>query len=109
MDAVGVDSLDRGFSKSRLGILEPLREKKTVNTDEIDLVIVPGLAFDKSGNRLGHGKGYYDRYLERCGENVFFIGIAYDFQVLDTIPADAHDIKMNMIVTESRTYNISDL
>ncbi|MBR2476274.1 MAG: 5-formyltetrahydrofolate cyclo-ligase, partial [Bacteroidaceae bacterium] len=64
----------------------------------IDLIIVPGVAFDRNLNRLGRGKGYYDRLL--TNSNAYFIGIGYDMQVVDSITTEPHDIKMNCIITE---------
>ncbi len=84
------------------GIREP-REIIPVAIAEIDLVLIPAVAFDKDGNRLGFGKGYYDRFLAEFSGTK--IGIGYDFQVADFIPHDPHDIKMNLIVTEKRIYN----
>lgn len=83
-------------------ILEP---KKTCisfsSLDILDLVLVPGVVFDIKGNRIGHGKGYYDRLLQKV--TAPRIGLAYDFQVVDTIPADPHDQKVDYIITESRS------
>ncbi len=79
------------------GIWEP-DETNAVSPSLIDLIIVPGVAFDQSRNRLGRGKGYYDRLL--TGTTAHKVGIAYDLQLLDSIPAEAHDIPMNRIVTE---------
>ena len=78
------------------GIIEP--EGKEVDSKIIDFIIVPGVAFDRNLNRLGRGKGYYDRLLSES--NAFFAGIGYSIQVLDNIPVEEHDIKMNCIITE---------
>ncbi|HOK80209.1 MAG TPA: 5-formyltetrahydrofolate cyclo-ligase [bacterium] len=67
---------------------------------EIELVIVPGIAFDKNCNRLGRGKGFYDRFLATC--NAIKIGLAFDFQILEQIPVNENDIQMDIIVTETR-------
>lgn len=64
---------------------------------EIDLVLVPGQAFDAQGNRLGRGKGFYDRFLKRT--NAFRIGICFDFQLLPQIPTEAHDMKMDLVIS----------
>lgn len=69
----------------------------TTDIEAIDLVIVPGVAFDKNGNRLGRGKGYYDSLLSNC--RAIKIGVCYDFQLLDNIPAENHDVKMDIIIT----------
>lgn len=75
-----------------------------VNIDEIDLVIVPGVVFDKTLNRVGFGKGYYDRILSKLKPAAKKIAIAHDFQVLNSIPTEDHDIKMDMLITEADTY-----
>lgn len=64
--------------------------------DEIDLILIPGVAFDKENNRMGRGKAYYDRLLQSL--SAFKVGICFDFQVLDHVPIDEHDIKMDHVV-----------
>ncbi len=84
------------------GILEPdpsVCGKYVPDPDQPPVVLVPGVAFDREGNRLGHGAGYYDRYLEKISE-CRKIGVCYDWQVLDAVPAEATDIKMNDILTD---------
>ncbi len=75
-------------------IILPLKEKL------IDVIIVPGIAFDKKMNRIGYGKGYYDKYLKKL--KALKIGLCYDFQLFEKIPATKHDIKMDIIITEKR-------
>ena len=79
----------------RFGIYEP---DSTVFTEiaKIDFVIVPGVAFDKMNNRLGRGKAFYDKFLIKT--DACKIGVCFDFQFLDQIPADEHDVKMDMII-----------
>ena len=79
------------------GVPEP-SDKTPFDKKDIDLVIVPGVAFDKEGNRMGFGKGYYDRFLKDM--KAMKIGVCHAFQLMDKIPSEAHDIKMDMIVTE---------
>ncbi len=67
------------------------------HVDQIDLAIIPGVAFDKSGNRLGRGKGYYDRFLSNF--TGYKIGLCYDFQKLDFIPTEKFDVKMDKIIS----------
>jgi 5-formyltetrahydrofolate cyclo-ligase len=68
--------------------------------DQFDLVLVPGMAFDSSGNRLGRGQGFYDRLLaETSGVKC---GVGYDFQLLEKIPAEPHDAKVDFILTPTR-------
>ncbi|NDW09177.1 5-formyltetrahydrofolate cyclo-ligase [Dysgonomonas sp. 520] len=89
---------DMSFSTSNLGIKEPQGENFT-DWKKIDLIIVPGVAFDRQLNRLGRGKGYYDRFLKQVKAPK--IGICFEFQLLDKIPIDEHDIPMDMVVTEN--------
>tara|TARA_Y100001970_G_C14253277_1_gene873370 strand:- start:1637 stop:2203 length:567 start_codon:yes stop_codon:yes gene_type:complete len=92
------------FSDLRIGsfgVLEP-SSKKNISSQKksFDLVIVPGVAFDMNGSRIGYGKGYYDRFLKNI--NAFRLALAFDFQVLEKIPTENHDIPINGIITESR-------
>jgi 5-formyltetrahydrofolate cyclo-ligase len=88
----GTESMHLGT----FNISEPQGEYFT-NVSVIDLGIIPGLAFDKQGNRLGRGKGYYDRFLPKLLSPK--IGICYDFQFIENIPSDHWDIKMDMVIT----------
>ena len=90
----------KNLTKNIFGILEPSSDKP-IPPEEIDIFIIPGVAFDHNYNRLGRGKGYYDRYL--TGTNKPMIGICFDFQLLEHIPTEKHDIKMDIIITESVT------
>ncbi|HNZ82396.1 MAG TPA: 5-formyltetrahydrofolate cyclo-ligase [Sedimentibacter sp.] len=81
------------------GYSEP-KKVSPVNIEEIDLVIIPGLVFDKNLNRIGFGKGYYDRILNKLKASARKVAVAHDFQVLEEIPAEEHDVKMDMIITE---------
>ncbi len=71
-----------------------------VEPETVDVVVTPGLAFDRSGNRLGYGGGYYDRYLERMGHTAIRIGIAFSLQIVDRIPAEPADQRVDVIVTD---------
>jgi len=83
---------------SRFGILEPIGKEFT-NTDEINLILVPGVAFDKNKNRLGRGKAFYDKFLPKliCPK----IGICFDFQLIDKVPIDKYDIPMDFVISEN--------
>ncbi|MFH1441591.1 MAG: 5-formyltetrahydrofolate cyclo-ligase [Candidatus Omnitrophota bacterium] len=72
--------------------------KKFVNLENLDLVIVPGIAFDKKGNRLGRGKGYYDFFLHQIPPETVSIGLAYNFQILPEIPTTNEDKKVNKVI-----------
>lgn len=84
------------------GILEPC-PGLTVAADfkEIDLAIIPGVAFDFQRDRLGYGAGYYDFFLRKLRPDCTKIGIAFDIQMVNKIPAEMHDVKMDAIITES--------
>ena len=89
------------LEKGAYNILEPKKKFiKETSIDEIDLIIVPGLGFDLKGNRIGHGKGFYDRLLRI--PKVKKIGLAFEWQIFDEIPTDNHDIPINMIISEKR-------
>lgn len=70
----------------------------------IELIVVPAIAYDRKGNRVGRGKGYYDRLLSKTKATK--IGIGYDFQLVDEIDVDQHDIKMDFIITQSTTITV---
>lgn len=89
-------------------ILEPKKgciEK--ISLDRIDLIIVPGVGFDKQGHRIGHGMGYYDRLL-KDSRGASHIGLAFELQIVDKIPIEEHDIPVEKIITEKRTVNCKD-
>ena len=88
---------DTKYIKSNFDILEPIGKKHLGN---IDLIIVPGVAFDDNLNRLGFGMGYYDKYLEN--KNIYKMGICFDEQIVKELPVLKHDIKMDMIISEKR-------
>jgi 5-formyltetrahydrofolate cyclo-ligase len=71
--------------------------------DTIDLILVPGVAFSKDRHRLGRGGGFFDRLLGARGANAFKLGICFSFQIVDTMPAEPHDVVMDAVVTESAT------
>jgi 5-formyltetrahydrofolate cyclo-ligase len=95
-------SADSLNESGTFGISEPILKGENRLSKKLDLLIVPGMAFDTDGNRLGRGKGYYDRFLS-ANDIPYIIGICYDFQLLDHIPTEPFDRRMNMIITEKRT------
>lgn len=78
------------------------KDKRVFDKTKIDIVIVPGVVFDKNYNRMGYGKGYYDRFLKDT--DALKIGVCHAFQMLDTIKSEEHDIKMDMIITEDKVW-----
>ncbi len=87
------------IEKGAYGIPEPRYDAAKLSDEKPDLVIVPCLAMDRKGNRAGHGKGFYDRYLKDI-QNVPFICLAFDCQIFECIETDENDVRMDMIVTE---------
>jgi len=89
------------LERNSFGVLEPIERVPSSLESEIDLVLVPLLAVDSKGNRLGYGKGYYDRFFKRLNSQAFKLGVAFAFQVLNHVPATGNDIRLDAVVTES--------
>ena len=98
-----VKNLDEDFIPGPYKIMEPdIRKTKETDIGEIDLVIVPGLAFDYQKNRLGRGVGFYDRFLADLNKSTKKVGIAFEFQILESLPVDLSlDQKVDAVVSES--------
>ena len=86
------------FQTGQFGIPEP-QGRTGINPECLDLIIVPGVGFDRLGHRVGYGLGCYDRVLTECS-HAEFMGLAYSFQVVDRLPAEKHDIRLDYLVTE---------
>jgi len=99
MDAVEISSLDTDLSPGAFDILEP-NSDKVIPAGELDLIVAPALAFDRQGNRLGRGGGYYDRFIARS-EGSLICGLSFDCQLLDEVPAEPHDRPVNMVATDA--------
>ena len=84
----------------QFGIGEPTGPEFT-ELEQVELIIVPGVAFDRKGNRMGRGRGFYDRLLKSTPK-AFKVGVGFDFQLLDTIPTEPFDVPMNHVVVEQR-------
>ncbi len=82
--------------------LEPPRSAPPLPLDAIDLVVVPGVAFDAGGGRLGRGRGHYDATLSRLRPGAARVGVAFDEQVVDRVPTEPHDSRLDVVVTPSR-------
>lgn len=100
-----MDELETGMYR----ILEPKQElrsvpEKRVTPEELDLIMVPGVAFDRMGGRTGHGKGYYDKLLEHAKLETPLVGLAFECQIFPEIPMAEHDIYMDKVVTEAAVY-----
>lgn len=92
-----LEELEKGYK----GILEPKTQINRLSKDSLDLILLPGLGFDKLGNRLGYGGGFYDKYLEEL-PRYKSIALAFDFQILDYLPTSKWDVKVGRIITESK-------
>ena len=98
------------LTAGRFGIPEPANDLPEVEAAEIDVMLVPGLAFDPSGRRVGFGGGYYDEWLGQArGQRPRVIGLAYDFQVVERCPVDAHDQGVDCVVTDARVLRPPDV
>jgi 5-formyltetrahydrofolate cyclo-ligase len=87
------------LKQGKFGIPEPV-EPVWAEADELDLILVPGVAFDRAGTRLGRGGGFYDRLLPLY--NATHVGICFDFQLVEKIPTEPHDCRMDLLVTETK-------
>ncbi len=85
---------------NRFGILEPREQEEPVSLNEIDFILVPGVAYDYEGFRLGMGRGYYDRILAKINPETKSMGIAYSIQLAESLPSEAKDKRVNLLVTE---------
>jgi 5-formyltetrahydrofolate cyclo-ligase len=95
--------LERDVAPGYHGILEPLPQRtRAVAPETLELVLVPGVAFDVRGGRLGFGAGFYDRLLCQLPRDIPTVGLAFDFQVIPRLPSQPHDTVLDAIVTESR-------
>ena len=91
----------------RFGILEPGPESHEIAPEDLDLILLPGVAFDQRGFRLGYGRGFYDRFLAESNFSGVKIGMGYTFQMLDCLPVEGHDQPMDLVVTNQTVYSPS--
>lgn len=106
VNGVNLDILPYDESRLELGSfhIEEPQGDALVDPDEIELIVVPAVAYDRSGNRLGRGKGFYDRLLATTRATK--IGVGYEFQLLDSLPAEEHDVPMDMVITQHTTIRV---
>ncbi|MCY6356491.1 5-formyltetrahydrofolate cyclo-ligase [Clostridium sp. ZS2-4] len=98
MKAIQIKSVNE-LKKGMYGIWEPASFEFSVDEQVIDLVVVPGIAFDIFGGRVGYGGGFYDRFLKKLNSNAVKLALAYDFQVMDKVPVEIHDVFIDRIIT----------
>lgn len=97
-----IDNLNEDLEEGIFGLKQPNPRKTIkVNPEIADIIIVPGIAFDKSFNRIGYGKGYYDDFLKKARPDAKKVAFAYAVQINERIPANEWDVKMDAIVTEN--------
>lgn len=98
-----ITDLKNGIQYGAYNIREPKPEcSPAINIKDLDVIIVPAVAYDKNCYRLGYGGGFYDRFLENLRKDAVTIGIAFDLQIFDEVPKEPHDAQLDYIVTESR-------
>ena len=89
---------DAEFESGAYGIKEPVSSKQAVDPKSIDVVVLPAVAYNEEGTRLGMGGGYYDRFIASCGgKRPYLLGICYEFQICSNVPSDEHDIAADFI------------
>ena len=98
--ACQVTSIHTGLAPGQFGIREPVPGSPEIPLNRLDFVLVPGIAFDLQGRRLGRGKGYYDRLLAEVRGTT--CGVAFDEQIVEELPVEPHDIHLNCILTPTR-------
>lgn len=106
LEVCEITDMDQEFELGSYDIREPSRSNsKVVSPSIIDAVIAPGLAFDRSGGRIGFGGGYFDWLFKQLPDEALRLGVAYEFQVVDSIPQDSWDERVQTIFTENDTIN----
>lgn len=100
--ALTVHSIDSEYETHPFGYRQPIPGSPEIEAAEIDVWLVPGVAFDELGHRLGHGMGYYDRLLSRTRHEAKLIGVTTERRIFPSIPHDHFDIPMDLVVTEER-------
>jgi 5-formyltetrahydrofolate cyclo-ligase len=99
---------DEKLEPGDFGVLQPADDPETVTElQDASVILVPGLVFDRKGNRLGWGEGYYDRFLAGEGLGLPSVGLAFDIQLAQQVPVNPHDVALNWIVTESGVIDCS--
>jgi 5-formyltetrahydrofolate cyclo-ligase len=103
MKLMKVDAFDQDLKPGPRGVLEPDADRcKIVPMDKVDIAIIPGLAFDEKGGRIGTGKGYYDRLIPRLAITTRKVALTFEEQIVQQIPMESHDKYVDIIITDKR-------
>ena len=98
-----VEDIDKDLVLGQVDIMEPDQTRcKSVPVESIDIAVIPGIAFDEKGGRIGTGEGYYDRFIPRLSATTRKVALAYEDQVVSQIPMESHDKHVDIIITEKR-------
>ncbi len=100
LEVYRIRDLSRDLEDSLWGIKEPKEDCPRASVDDMDLILVPGVAFDLRKNRLGRGKGYYDRFLKDIPPQTTKIGVCFSFQLLESLPVNSRDIRVDFVITD---------
>lgn len=103
---LSVHELSGGLERHPYGFGEPSASSPEVALEQLDLILVPGLAFDRSGTRLGYGKGFYDRLLARVSQGVPVVGVVPEALIVEALPREAHDVAVTHLLSESGVYTV---
>ncbi len=104
---LSVHALSGGLERHPYGFYQPRAESPVVEMEQLELLLIPGLAFDRSGTRLGYGRGFYDRLLEQV-QGVPVVGVAPSALVVPALPAEPHDVKMTHLLSETGVVKVQD-
>ena len=103
MKLMKVDAFDQDLKPGPRGVLEPDADRcKIVPMDKVDIAIIPGLAFDEKGGRIGTGKGYYDRLIPRLAITTRKVALTFEEQIVQQVPMESHDKYVDIIITDKR-------
>ncbi|MDR5659361.1 5-formyltetrahydrofolate cyclo-ligase [Serpentinicella sp. ANB-PHB4] len=104
-----LNNIEEDLELSTFGVLEPKKDTlRPIDPEILDLILVPGLVFDKRGYRIGYGAGYYDRFLASLKKDTPTISLAFDLQLIDHVPNNTYDVPVKYIITEKRQVNCTN-
>ena len=104
-----INDFNTDLTVGTYGILEPKTDQcKIAKKSELDIIIIPGAAFTITGDRVGYGSGYYDRFLKDVSNSILKIALAYEHQIVPSIPTSEDDVRVDMVITEERIINCNE-